>query len=210
MNHEASIRFRSLDFICHSKSGMGHWPSVIRYAAPSAFTLIEVLVVIAIIGVLVALLLPAFGRAKEVARGTACLGHLRQIGIALQAYVNDNRNRMPYLRDRVPEEPLTNGFSSVDRVLGRELGSVEVLRCPSDLADWYGRTGSSYSWNSLLNGQPADRLRLFTLEFAPTQVPVMFDKESFHAVRGKGREVNYLYADGHIKNLLAIEGTLKK
>jgi prepilin-type N-terminal cleavage/methylation domain-containing protein/prepilin-type processing-associated H-X9-DG protein len=176
--------------------------------AQRAFTLIELLVVIAIIGVLAALLLPTFGRAKESARGAACIGNLRQVGLALQMYVQENRNRMPYMRDRIPDEPPTNNFPSVDKVLAGELGNVQVLRCPSDRADLFGRTGSSYSWNSLLNGQDADNMKILTFAFAPTQVPVMFDKEAFHAARGKGREVNYLYADGHIKNLLAVEGSV--
>jgi sarcosine oxidase subunit alpha len=37
--------------------------------------------------------------------------------------------------------------------------------------------------------------------------PVFFDKEAFHSARGEGKGVNYLYADGHIKNLLAVEGS---
>ena len=172
----------------------------------AAFTLIELLVVIAVIGILVALLLPVYGRARESARGTACLSNLRQAGLALQIHVQENRNRMPYIRDRLPDQPATNGFPSIDQVLARELGNTNVLRCPSDREDVFGRTGSSYAWNSLLNGQDADHLKLFSFAFAPMQVPVMFDKEGFHAARGKGREVNYLYADGHIKNLLAIEG----
>lgn len=184
----------------------GHGRSV---ASPRcAFTLIELLVVIAIIGLLAALLVPAFGRAKGSARGAACLGNLRQVGIALQIHVQENGNHMPHIRDRVPDGAPTNHFPSVDKVLARELGNVQVLRCPSDRTLLFERTGSSYSWNSLLNGQNADRLKIFTFGFAPVQVPVMFDKEAFHRARGKGRELNYLYADGHIKNLLAVEGTL--
>ena len=180
-----------------------------RSAFEWAFTLIELLVVIAIIGVLAALLMPALSRAKEAGRATACLSNLRQIGVALQIYVGENNNRLPVMRDRPlgTNTPPTNAFPSVDRVLSNELGNVKVLRCPSDTQEVYDRTGSSYSWNSLLNGQNADNLSVFNLQFGSSQIPVMFDKEAFHKARGEKKGVNYLYADGHIKNLLAIEGT---
>jgi prepilin-type N-terminal cleavage/methylation domain-containing protein len=55
-----------------------------------AFTLIELLVVIAIIAILVALLLPALSKAREKARSAACKNLLRQIGLGLQMYVQDN------------------------------------------------------------------------------------------------------------------------
>ena len=47
---------------------------------------------------------------------------------------------------------------------------------------------------------------MFTFQFNPDQVQLVFDKQSFHLARGANREVNYLYADGHIKNLLEISG----
>jgi prepilin-type processing-associated H-X9-DG protein len=71
----------------------------------------------------------------------------------------------------------------------------------------FQQTGSSYAWNSLLNGQNADHMQVFAINFHPNQIPVFFDKESFHIIRGANKAVNYLYADGHIKNLLEIEGT---
>ena len=63
----------------------------------TAFTLIELLVVIAIIGILAALLLPALSWAKAQARSTTCKNHLRQMGMALQMYVHENRGKYPYI-----------------------------------------------------------------------------------------------------------------
>jgi prepilin-type N-terminal cleavage/methylation domain-containing protein/prepilin-type processing-associated H-X9-DG protein len=171
-----------------------------------AFTLVELLVVIAIIAILAALLLPALGRAKEEARATACLSNLHQTGIALQIYVQENNNKLPVMYDADPETDPTGTNAAINQVLLAQLGNTNVLHCPSD-PQYFQTTGSSYSWNNLLNGENADHLVVFGLAFQPQQIPVAFDKESFHKARGPNKAVNYLYADGHIKNLLTIAGT---
>src|SRR5438552_527416 len=178
-------------------------PAVRRYA----FTLIELLVVIAIIGILAALFFPLLGRAKEAGRATVCLSNLRQAGFALQLYAQENNNRLPFMRDK--SLTTTNELPAPDQILSNHLGNVNVMRCPSDRQQLFEKTGCSYSWNSLLNGQDADHLQVMGLKFDPHQIPLLFDKEKFHLPRGEAKARNFLYADGHIKNLLAIEGTIQ-
>ena len=175
-------------------------------ATGEGFTLLELLVVIGIIAVLAALLLPALGRAKEEARATACLSNLHQVGIALQVYAQENNNKLPVMYDRDLTGDPTGTNACINQVLFTQLGNTNVLHCLSD-PQYFQTTGSSYAWNVLLNGQNADHLVVLGLNFQPHQIPVVFDKETFHSARGPKKAVNYLYADGHIKNLLTIPGT---
>ncbi|MCX7887712.1 MAG: type II secretion system GspH family protein, partial [Verrucomicrobiae bacterium] len=90
-----------------------------------AFTLIELLIVITIIGILAGLMFPVAGRIRETARRTQCLNNLRQIGTAIGMYYDDNQQRMP----------AGDGPAGSFTVLSNYLSSTpRILWCPSDVS----------------------------------------------------------------------------
>ncbi len=71
-------------------------PAAATLSFRRAFTLVELLIVIAIIAILAALLLPALASAKEKSKRIACISNLRQLGIAIHTYASDWNGKIPY------------------------------------------------------------------------------------------------------------------
>lgn len=135
-----------------------------------AFTLVELLVVISIIGVLIGILLPVLAGVRQTAQKTTCAGNLRQIGIAVQAHRTDNKDRLPVARY------MPAPFLSVDTDPGLPEAMKDYLpgegnqtnaawRCPDDEVV-YDLCGTSYDYVSMFGGLRSKDIFFIRMGFA--------------------------------------------
>lgn len=137
------------------------------------FTLVELLVVIGIIALLVSVLLPVLGRAKDNANRVACLSNLRQLGLAFMMYAGENKGKFPVsarFPTALPEDWIWwhQGRDINQSVIAKYIGKFtpKLFICPSDdlsqrpPASPAGQYRYSYSLSYLCDGQLGFRLSI--------------------------------------------------
>ena len=138
-------------------------------AKKDGFTLIELLVVISIIAVLMAILMPTLGRAREAAKRAVCSNQVKQIGTAILAYSTDYDNRMPtyntksnnpyamihtyalYRSDVTDSSGKPLGMKLALLYEGKYISDPKVFYCPSNMLDLfkYESYCTPHPWGSL-------------------------------------------------------------
>jgi len=135
------------------------------------FTLIELLVVIAIIAIIAAILFPVFQKVRENARRAACASNMRQLGMGILQYIQDNDEAFPIGNS---SDSYYNQGAGWGGSIYPYVKSVGVFRCPDDPTETVSSVSPplvpvSYGFNRLLAGQTLAALN------APTQTVGLFE-----------------------------------
>ena len=170
-----------------------------------AFTFIEALVVVAIIGILAAIIFPVFKRASWSARTESCQSNQKQIALALRQYAHDFDDRLPPVASR------SLGWADLLQPYAKNWA---IFNCPSTPANTSPST--DYFFNGRLAGFDATRIkspdttillgegddaRPTSTELRRFPIAALEDKRSpawRHQERG-----NYTFADGHVRRIKA-------
>jgi prepilin-type N-terminal cleavage/methylation domain-containing protein len=190
-------------------------------SARRAFTLIELLVVLAIISLLISIVAPTMGAARKNAERTGCAANLREVGLALRSYLDNNEDKLPWA-SWVPSSgpfPVEGKVPIyISKVLQKDTaGQSQIFKCPGDKAGnttcnerphpntgktFFETEASSYEFRWRAGGQTmkeyVDDMQHRWGTVPQNSVWLFRDFDNFHGSAGTKGSRRYLYIDGHV------------
>lgn len=178
-----------------------------------AFTLVELLVVVAIIALLAGVLLPVLAKARVQSDRVACRAQLRDLGAAFVMYMSDSKGKLPAVNTMPSVKPPLNTAPSIVKLLEPYIKSAtKVFRCPSDriikptdnappgFDTYFDREGSSYQYNPFLVPFAGTRPQesLAHKMGHPEMLTILDEYEAFHGTPGTRGAMNHLFGDMHV------------
>ena len=181
------------------------YPPQCRAVFRPGFTLIELLVVVAIIGILIAMLLPAVNYVRARAQAIQCRSNLRQIGLAMQTYLDSRGTRGRYPDAAVLPSLTPERESLADVLLPFLEENTAVFHCPGD-QEYFATEGLSYEYNASRFAKKTRKEALIGRRSgrqtrSESEYWIVHDFDNFHGPEGAEGSYNYLYADGHVEGL---------
>ncbi|MDR1281928.1 MAG: prepilin-type N-terminal cleavage/methylation domain-containing protein [Opitutaceae bacterium] len=185
----------------------------------AAFTLIELLTVIVIIGILAGLVLGTMSKVRSGARRARCLSNLRQLHLAVVLYADDNKDLI------VQNLPVINGYQSITwvealapylqvpatAVTANDVRPTGVFACPASTLLTRSGGKSDYGKNYQANGTASGKLKMNAVAL-PNRVILLADANHGTLPENCGRDLgairpaarhggraNVMYFDGHVK-----------